>query len=274
MSAFIHEGRVVRYASWGCRTAPAVVFCHGALLDQDAFAPQVEALHDRYHVVTWDLPGHGGSAPLREWSNEAAGSVLLALMDHLNLPKATLVGLSVGAWVTQWIARHRPSRVTAMACLDATPLTDTPLPWAAAFAFRHSWQLLRWVPFHWLRWVMPIALARRAEVRRYARRASASMSRSDFLAFWRGVGRSLEPEPSYVFSQPLLVAHGAHDVVARIPMHARRWVAKTPGATLAVIPGAGHLANQDAPDATNAVLIRFLESIEDQGRQRPRTEDH
>ena len=38
---------------------PAVIFSHGFLMDHDMFAPQVDALRDRYRVITWDERGHG-----------------------------------------------------------------------------------------------------------------------------------------------------------------------------------------------------------------------
>ena len=38
---------------------PPVLLIHGLLMDRTMFAPQVEALRDRYRLITPDLRGHG-----------------------------------------------------------------------------------------------------------------------------------------------------------------------------------------------------------------------
>ena len=41
---------------------PPVLLIHGLLMDRTMFAPQVEALRDRYRLITPDLRGHGDSS--------------------------------------------------------------------------------------------------------------------------------------------------------------------------------------------------------------------
>jgi pimeloyl-ACP methyl ester carboxylesterase len=56
---------------------------------------------------------------------------------------------------------------------------------------------------------------------------------------------------------PTLVVVGAGDVITP-PAEAEAMVAAIPGARLELIPGAGHLAPVEQPDAVNAALRRFL----------------
>ena len=59
---------------------------------------------------------------------------------------------------------------------------------------------------------------------------------------------------------PTLVITGAEDEM--IPVEeSRRMAAAIPGAKLVVIPGAGHLANLEQPEAFNAALNRFLSPL-------------
>src|SRR5690606_41352688 len=51
-------------------------------------------------------------------------SVLLELMDHLELPAATLVGLSLGAAVSLGVARRAPDRVERMVLASAGGIQD------------------------------------------------------------------------------------------------------------------------------------------------------
>src|SRR6185436_3073968 len=72
----------------------AVVLLHGFSLDHRMWAPQVDALAGRYRVVRYDLRGFGRSAPSPERFTHADD--LLALLDHLHIDRAALVGLSMG----------------------------------------------------------------------------------------------------------------------------------------------------------------------------------
>jgi pimeloyl-ACP methyl ester carboxylesterase len=56
---------------------------------------------------------------------------------------------------------------------------------------------------------------------------------------------------------PVLVVHGEHDLVA--PRERSAEIASSiAGARLVEIPGAGHVANADAPEAFNAMLQGFF----------------
>jgi pimeloyl-ACP methyl ester carboxylesterase len=62
------------------------------------------------------------------------------------------------------------------------------------------------------------------------------------------------------YAGPALVAVGENDVVT--PQEKARQMAELiSGARLEVIPGAGHLPNQEQPERFNEVLDRFLASI-------------
>jgi pimeloyl-ACP methyl ester carboxylesterase len=59
---------------------------------------------------------------------------------------------------------------------------------------------------------------------------------------------------------PTLVITGAEDQM--IPVEeSHRMAGAIPGAKLVIVPGAGHLANLEQPDAFNAALIEFLNTL-------------
>ena len=59
---------------------------------------------------------------------------------------------------------------------------------------------------------------------------------------------------------PTLVVHGADDEVVPLAT-ARAMVSAIPGAQLVILDGAGHVSNQEQPDAFNAAVRRFLASV-------------
>jgi len=57
---------------------------------------------EKYTVITWDFPGHGGSAPaasLRSATVEAQPAIMAAILDQLGIDAAVHVGWSVGSQV-------------------------------------------------------------------------------------------------------------------------------------------------------------------------------
>jgi pimeloyl-ACP methyl ester carboxylesterase len=63
---------------------------------------------------------------------------------------------------------------------------------------------------------------------------------------------------------PTLVLVGEEDVITP-PAVAKSLAEAIPGATLEVVPSAGHMAPYENPSVANAAILRFLKSLEDRG---------
>jgi pimeloyl-ACP methyl ester carboxylesterase len=113
------------------------------------------------------------------------------------------------------------------------------------------------IPARRLPGVMAGASAETVEARRYAERVFGSLTKSEFLDAWRTTVGLLDPDPAYRTPVPLLLIRGARDRTGNIATAMPRWAAAE-GVAEHVIAGAGHLANLDAPDDVNAVLLRFF----------------
>lgn len=98
-------------------TGPPLLLLHGAMLDTAQgvwrhVAPALAADH-RVHLV--DLPRHGGSRPWRGVLDDAFYRRFLDdLLDALDLPRAALIGLSMGGGVAAGYALDRPERVSSL----------------------------------------------------------------------------------------------------------------------------------------------------------------
>jgi pimeloyl-ACP methyl ester carboxylesterase len=65
-------------------------------------------------VIAPDLRGHGDSGKLyqpEQYSIEILASDVIALMDHLKLERADIMGYSLGARITAWLAYRQPKRL-------------------------------------------------------------------------------------------------------------------------------------------------------------------
>jgi pimeloyl-ACP methyl ester carboxylesterase len=113
-----------------------VILVHGLLLSQEMDQPlakDLAALGNR--VITVDLLGHGESDRPRDmwrYSMRIFAEQLLALMDHLELTQAVVMGTSLGANTALELAALAPERLRGM--VIEMPVLDNALP-AAAMTF-------------------------------------------------------------------------------------------------------------------------------------------
>jgi len=164
MPSFQYEGQRIAYREFGggpaavtsgggrgrtARSSPAqdrpLILLHGLLLSQVMHRPLAEDLAARGNrVITVDLLGHGKSDRPRDmWRYSMAfyGEQIVALMDHLEIDEAVVMGTSLGANAALEVAASQPERlrglVIEMPVLDngllSSALTFTPLLVALTF---------------------------------------------------------------------------------------------------------------------------------------------
>jgi pimeloyl-ACP methyl ester carboxylesterase len=158
MSSFRYQGQRIAYTEFGggpaavtsgggrgrtAKSSPAhdrpLILLHGLLLSQEMHRPLAEDLAARGNrVITLDLLGHGKSDRPRDmWRYSMAfyGEQVIALMDHLQIDEAVVMGTSLGANAALEIAASKPDRLRAlvieMPVLDngllSSAVTFTPL---------------------------------------------------------------------------------------------------------------------------------------------------
>jgi pimeloyl-ACP methyl ester carboxylesterase len=132
---FRHEGRTLAYTEYG-EGSRVVVLLHGLLLSQRMHEPLARALAERGNrVVTLDLLGHGRSErPLDPqcYSMTFFGEQVIALLDHLEVDEAVVLGTSLGANTAIEAAAIAPERLRGM--VIEMPVLDSALL-ACALAF-------------------------------------------------------------------------------------------------------------------------------------------
>src|SRR3954465_4121237 len=99
---------------------PLVIFVQGVGVAGCGWAPQVDALRDRYTCVTYDNRGLGESRALGEpvpLTAERLAEDAIALCEHLALGPAHWVGHSLGGVIVQRVALTRPDLARSLALL-------------------------------------------------------------------------------------------------------------------------------------------------------------
>ena len=242
---------------------PAVVLVHGFGLDMRMWDPQVPALASSFRVVRYDCRGFGASGPFDPAVPYTHAGDLLALMDHLGIDRAVLVGLSFGGRVVTQTALAAPERVAGLVLLDAV-LDGVPWDPASAEALDQAGRLARERGLlagraAWLAHPLFTPASQRPEL---------AASLSAMVAAYPGqhwIGDDPhdrdDERPLDVLDRltmPALVAVGEQDVPCFREMSAIM-AERIPRAELHVIADAGHMINMEQPGAVSDLLLAFLE---------------
>jgi pimeloyl-ACP methyl ester carboxylesterase len=234
-----NDGARIWHAVYG--SGPAVVLLHGGLGHAGNWANQVPALVAAGRsVLVVDSRGHGRSTrDAGPFGYVRMANDVLAVMDHLNLDKVSLVGWSDGACTALILADLHPERVAGVfffACnMDPSGTLD----------------------------VQPSPLLDRCFARHRIDYRALSATPDEFDAFVADVSRMMQSEPNYTVDQlagirvPVTVAIGENDEFIR-QEHMAYLARSIPAGQLVVLPDVSHFAPLQRPDLFNREVLRFL----------------
>jgi 3-oxoadipate enol-lactonase len=237
-----------------------VVLVHGFTLDRRMWDDQFEALTARHRVLRYDLRGFGASSvpdgPYRHVDD------LAALLHLFGIARAAIVGLSLGGMIAVDFALAYPEMVSVLVPVDSVlggyrwskewDAEVTPI-WQAGRAGDIATSKALWLA-HGL-----FTPARRDPiVGARLERIVADYSGWHWLHqdFAQGIGPPAAEQFDRI-AAPTLVVVGEQDIPDCLAM-ADRLAREIPGARKAVLPDVGHMANMEAPEQFNEILLSFL----------------
>jgi pimeloyl-ACP methyl ester carboxylesterase len=248
----------------GTRT---LLLVHAFPLSADMWLPQLAKVPHGWRFIAPDIRGFRGAGPAFEDSALAGATMddyaddLLALLDHLDIGTAAVCGLSMGGYVAMALAARAPKRVTHLILADTRMTADT----AEGRAGRDKMQAdlatggARAVADAMLPKLIGDTTKKEQPDLADAVRLLIEANRPEAIS---GGIDALKSRPDRTealsrFGGPALVICGAEDAIT--PAADSEAMARTiPGASLEVIPKAGHLSNLEHPAAFNAALQAFL----------------
>lgn len=236
----------------------ALVFVHGVGSTAAIWDAQLAAFGDAYRCFAIELRGNGALPNPDPGLIARAGFAddVLAVADAAGLDRFTLIGCSLGGVVAfeLWNGAAR-ARLEALALVGSFAHYPQAQSYADGVkaAAQAAGDMRAFAEQRAAKLGLP-ATRLRETIEQMARK-SLPCYLAATQATWTGDYRDLLA----TIDVPVLVVHGEHDSVA--PRALSQEIADgIPGARLASIPGAGHVANADAPEAFNALLRSFLEA--------------
>ena len=261
MSAKVAVG--IEHAAAGSADDPAVLFMHGLGGDWSNWAPQLDRFSIDYRCLSWTMPGYGESTPLDPMHWSALADAAVVLLDHYEIERATLVGLSMGGMVAQQFAVDHPDRLDGMVLVATSPSFGRP----GHSDFAEKYLASRYKPLD--EGKTPADLAPGVVEMLMGPdphpdappNCIASMARITSDAY----RRALECLVTWAFDDelhriatPTLCIAGSDDATAPVASM-QRLTDGIDGAELAVIEACGHLVNLERPDEFNSLVADFLQ---------------
>lgn len=120
------NGIKMHYLDVGNPDALPIVLLHGMTLDHRMWNPQIEVLKENYRVITYDIRGHGKTEVLDgQYTYQMFVEDLIALLDHLQIDKAVLCGLSMGGAIAMRTFELNSERIHALILCDTRSEADS-----------------------------------------------------------------------------------------------------------------------------------------------------
>ncbi len=247
------DGQQVHFVDHG-GDGPVVVLLHSFLMDVTMWASQVEAFGDSYRLIAIDERGHGGTpadAPFDHWD---VARDALAVLDHLDVDTAAVVGTSQGGFVALRMALLAPRRVTALAVLGSSAEPEDQQIADAYHQLAEVW--ISQGPDRVLETVAQICLGD-YDPKDWTPKWQAIEGARLRLIMDALVGREGVLERLNEIDVPVLVLHGTADLAYAVAK-AEAITKALPSAELVTVEGGAHFLSLTHADEVNPHLKRFL----------------
>jgi 3-oxoadipate enol-lactonase len=248
------------FVEQGDTTAPAVLLSHSILANSMMWEEQLAVLANAgWRAIAIDTRGHGASTATNPpYTMDQLGLDIIALIDSLEIKKAHFVGLSLGGMIGFGLGIHHGARFLSLCICDAR--ADAPAPvfnqWNERMEIAKQKGCAALAISTTERWFGKAFLEANPEI---ASRFQETISRTS-LEGYVGCAQAIQQmnflEQMHKIKTRTTLIVGGND--APLPDTMKEIQERINGASLELIPNAGHLPNIDQADLFNAALLRHL----------------
>jgi pimeloyl-ACP methyl ester carboxylesterase len=233
-------------------TGAPLVLLHGYPLDHHLWDEVALSLEDTFELIIPDLRGFGGSSTVDSfYSMQDIASDIAALLDHLEIQKAAIVGHSMGGYVALAFARLYPERVSGLGLVSSQALADSPdrkegrYKSAADVADKGIGSVVA---------AMTPKFTSNPQLQEFARRSMERQQPAAYIGALKAMAERVDSTPLLSsLKVPVVLVHGDADQLISID-RAREVKSAIPDAYLVEIRGAGHMPMMEDKEKTAEAL--------------------
>jgi pimeloyl-ACP methyl ester carboxylesterase len=243
-----------------------VVFIHGAGGSSAVWHKQLRDFQKEYNLLLIDLRGHGKSAEMpqaiweKQYTFEAVTRDIIEVLDHLKLPPAHFMGVSLGTILARQLAEMEPKRVKSLVMAGAVTRLNNQ---SRLLVFLGN-TFKRVIPYMWLyRLFAFVIMPRRqhAESRNLFINEAQKLCQKEFIR-WFKLTKDINPLLNYFKEKdleiPTLYVMGDQDVMFLEPV--KYLIRSHKKSLLEVLNQCGHVVNVEKPEEFNQLALAFIKS--------------
>jgi 3-oxoadipate enol-lactonase len=246
-----------------------LVFVHAGVADNRLWDDQFDFFAQNYKVIRYDMRGYGKSEPVDSEFSHVED--LIALLKHLNVDKATLIGCSMGGGTSMDVALTQPQMISALVMVGSGPggldLEVEPVAkFADADAAWNAKDFDKLLEIEAQIWFDGIGRTPQ-QVDPALREKAIAMNRGVMAHEAKGLGKpkpGMKPPAAERLSElnlPMLIVVGEFDT-PYIRAAADYMAQHIKGARKVLINNTAHLPSMERPTEFNKALSEFLASVE------------
>lgn len=246
------------------------VFVHGAFVDSSMWNPQITYFSQSYHVITYDIRGHGktGVTDRKKYSVLLYADDLKEFLDALNLEKPIICGLSLGGMIVQSFASRYPGRYSKLILADtAATITLTKWDYIMRYLIGPKWLMLlslrmmgikNMIKFQF--WLAEKTRSKEwlgnKEIIEYEKEKMLKINKKEYLKIFSSL-YDFSLQKLDQIDSPTLIINGEHEPKS-IFRHAEKMKSLIPDCKILTISNAGHVTNLENTTAFNQAISDFL----------------
>ena len=261
MQAIEIDGIHIHYADEGERDGAPVLLANSLGTDFRVWDAMLPHLPAGLRLIRYDKRGHGLSeAPEAPYGMERLVGDAAALLDHLGVEGALVVGLSIGGLIAQGLAAERPELVRAMVLMDTAAKIGTEEMWNARIDQVASQGIASMEAGILERWFSKAFRAEKAGELAMWRSMLTRTTVDGYAGCCAAIRDCDLVESTSRLRLPTLAICGDEDG-STPPDLVRETAGLIPGARFALVKGAGHLPCVEKAEETGALLTEFMREV-------------
>ncbi|GAB3017279.1 alpha/beta hydrolase [Niabella terrae] len=253
------NNRIISYQSGG--SGQALILLHGFGEDHHVWEAQATALSRQYQVITPDIPGSGLSELTDDVSMEAIADCLEEIAAAEGLEGITLIGHSMGGYITLAYAEKYPDRLSAFGLFHSSAIADHEEKISnrrKGIDFIRKYGAQQFLDLQPGNLFAPATLSERAPLVDDFKKSYEPFTDTALIEYYEAM--IARPDRTAVLENarvPVLFVFGAADTI--IPLEVTLEQAALPATSrVEILKDSGHMGMLEEPDLSTRILEDFL----------------
>ncbi|KAJ3338951.1 hypothetical protein HDU93_008850 [Gonapodya sp. JEL0774] len=251
------SGQELNYIEVGPSDAPAVLFLHALFTGAVMWESQISALSGEFRCIAFDARGHGNTPATSPFTTTDIVNDAIALLDHLSIKNAALVGNSQGGWLALEMALKCPERVTAISLISTSVRGQSEQSLIGMKKLAEIWkdQGIEAIKGAFVWTALGDSFTDEKEIAKWLGVADKRGAETRVLAFESAMSRSALENKIGSLQHPVQILHAQED--RSFPVEEAEYSRKALGAAVkdfAIIPNGAHVLPLTNPEGANGYV--------------------